>query len=155
MNRWFLMCLMVISITACWGGPDPIQEVNKRVATIDAHIGSGDYPLIMSKEILVTEGRPPEFMFYYDPSGLVATEVSVGHETWLIKYRYYFYPNGQLMKYIEEIEGRPDNPPKLAIIYGADGKIIWSNTDEVKAGPEQIKGLYNSYQDLKRMYQGY
>ncbi len=155
MKRYTFIFLLALASFAQAGGMELIREVNLKVAAIEADIASGDLAVINMKEILDSEGSPPEFKFYYNQGALVAAHVNVGHETWLMKYSYYFYPNGLAMKLVEEIVDRPDNPPKKAIIYGEKGNVLWSNCDEVKVAPRRIKDLFNSHQNLKKMFQGY
>ena len=155
MKRYAFTFLMTLACVAQAGGMDSIQQVNVKVAAIQADIASGDLAFIKIKEIVVSEGSPPEFKFYYNQDDLVAVHVNVGHETWLVKYSYYYYQNGLAMKLVEEIFDRPDNPPKKAIIYDEKGKVLWSNIDEVKVAPSKIKDLFNSHHNLKIMFRGY
>lgn len=155
MKRYAFIFLLTLASVAQAGEVDPIQQVNVKVAAIQSDIASGDLAFIKIKEIVDSEGSPPEFKFYYNQDNLVAVHVSVGHETWLVKYSYYFYQNGGAMKHVEEIFDRPDNPPKKAIIYDEKGKVLWSNIGEVKVAPGKIKDLFNSHQNLKIMFRGY
>ena len=59
------------------------------------------------------------------------------------------------MKFSEEISERADDPPKKAIIYDENGEILWSNIDEIKVSHLQIKELFDSHYNLKKMFRGY
>ena len=155
MRRYLFIFLLALASVAQAGEPDPIQQVNVKVAAILADIASGDLSVIEIKEIVESEGSPPEFQLYYNQDKLMAAHVRVGHETWSMKYSYYFYPNGLAMKLVEETLDRPDNPSKKAIIYGENGKVLWGNIIEAKVDPKNIKGLFTSHYNVKKMFRGY
>lgn len=155
MVRYIFLFFLTLTFVAHTSEINLVQQVNEKVAAIQEDISSGDLAVIEIKEILDSEGSPPEFKFYYNQDDLVAVHVNVGHETWLVKYSYYFYPNGFKMKLVEEIVGRPDNPPKKAILYDKKGKVLWSSTDKIKVAPNKIKNLFNHYYKLKNMFRGY
>jgi hypothetical protein len=133
-------------------GSDIIQQINQSVAGIDKAIQSGDLPYISISEESGTEGLPPAYKMYYSRNGdgkLIAAVVSVGHESWGNTFSYYFDDQQRVMKYLKTCEGRSDCPPKTAIIYGTNGKIVWKNTEEPAVPPSQIVTIYTAITQLR------
>ncbi len=91
------------------------------------------------------EAAPPNVMYYYRPENmeLVMLQVSVGHEIFLTKYTYYF-ENNRVIKFLKDTEGHPEPPPKFAIIYKADGKVLWKNIDEPNVMAKTVLDLYKN-----------
>ncbi|MCP3922282.1 MAG: hypothetical protein GY714_06830 [Desulfobacterales bacterium] len=121
-----------------------IPLINKRVKEIDRSIKKGTYSVIKVENIIKSlEGVPPTIFFYYKPKDgkLVAVKIHVGHETWSKTFSYYFDRREKILKYLESID-RPDNPPKRAVIYDKDSKVIWKNIDKPKIGPYNIWGFF-------------
>ena len=106
-----------------------IKRVNKQVSQIEKTIKNLDI-LALNVQTEATEASPPEIKYYYDPENLelALLRVSAGHEVFSTQYSYY-YNNGKIIKFLKEIIGRPDSPPKQAIIYGKDESILWKNID--------------------------
>lgn len=134
-----------------------IKRVNGLVAAIDGLVKKGEYPSLDIDEKTVSEGAPPSFKFYYDPSKdrLVAAVVSVGHETWLNEFRYYYYPDGKPMKYTKTTQERPDNPPKQAVIFDKHGSVLWKNTDAPRVPADDILRFFNKLQEMRKVFAEY
>jgi hypothetical protein len=139
--------------------PSEVKKVNALVATIDKALLAGEHPTleIHENESIPTEGVPPRFKLYYEPEQqrLVAAVISVGHETWGTEFRYYFYPDGKLMKYTKTINGRPDNPPKQAMILDKNGAVLWKNTDEPHVPAEELVRLFGGLEKLSERFAAY
>ena len=106
-----------------------IKRVNQQVAKIEKIIKNLDI-LELNVHTEATEASPPEIKYYYNPENLelALLRVSVGHEIFSTQYSYYC-SNGKIIKYLKEIIGRPDSPPKQAIIYGGNEAVLWKNID--------------------------
>ncbi len=124
-----------------------VQQVNEAVAITQRNIQHDKYPYIrVSYENLVSEGSPALFRFYEGPQSdqLVAVIISTGFETWANVHTYYFDPQGRIQKVLKVVSGRPDNPPRQALIYNAQGNVIWQNMAEPYWPVSKIKRLYHT-----------
>jgi hypothetical protein len=119
----------------------------------------GEHPTfeIHENENIPTEGVPPKLKLYYEPGQqrLVAAVISVGHETWSTVFRYYFYPNGKLMKTSKSIDGRDDNPPKTAMIFDKNGMVLSKNTDEAPVPAEELVRMFSKLHDMQLCFSAY
>jgi hypothetical protein len=88
-------------------------------------------------------------MYTRRDSKLIAVIITVGHETWGNTFTYYFDDKQRIMKYSKTCGGRPDCEPKTAIIYGADGKVLWKNTEAPYASPSRIVVLFEAITSLR------
>lgn len=124
----FILCLTFIT-QACADNKSEIKNINDNVANIEKSKNTLNV-LELKLQTGEFEASPPELKYFYKPDNMeiVALEVSAGHETFVIKYTYYFN-NNKVIKYLKETLHHPDSPPKQAIIYNND-KILWKNTDE-------------------------
>ena len=155
MRITILIVLLVLANTLGAGGEDPIQQVNAQVAEISDAIASGELAVVEMNEVVESEGSPPDLKFYYRQDRLLAVQVDVGHETWSNRFSFYFYENGQIMKFLKTTLDRPDNPPKLAVIYEPDGSVLWKNTDDTYIDPDELKALFDRYQATKGKFLDY
>ncbi len=125
-----------------------IKATNLKILNIEKTKNNLD---IMTLKLLTEqiESVPPKAVFYYNPENteLIMVKVSVGHETFLTTYTYYFQKN-RILKYLKEITGRPDNPPKEAVIYKANGSILWKNIDAPAISSKKLTGLFNNNMKL-------
>ena len=140
------------------GEPSEIKKVNARVAAIDKAIEQGTYPgLAVRDEDWPFEGVPPRLKLYYevDKPRLVAAVISAGHESWSTEFRYYFYPDGTLMKYARTYDGREDLPPKRAMIFAENGAVLWKNTDEPHVPAADVLRFFASLRDLRARFAAY
>jgi hypothetical protein len=137
--------------------PEDVKQVNALVAAIDGSLKKGEYPSLDIDEKTESEGKPPSFKLYYDPSKdrLAAAVVSVGHETWLNEFRYYYYPDGKPMKYTKTTKDRPDNPPKQAVIFDKRGKVLWKNTDAPRGAADEIFRFFNKLEEMRKVFVEY
>lgn len=123
-----------------------IKNVNSQVARLAARIQKKELPYleVANQGGEPTEGVPPSFKFFFDPKdeSLQACEVWVGHETWGSRFSYYFGPDGKPLKYLETISDRPDHPEPKAILYDADGSVLWKNMQDPRLKTEDISSLY-------------
>jgi len=109
-----------------------IEKSRKNLNVLELKIHTGEL-----------EAVPPNVMYYYRPENmeLVMLQVSVGHEIFLTRYTYYF-ENNRVIKFLKDTEGHPDPPPKFAIIYKADGEVLWKNIDEPGVMAKTALDLY-------------
>lgn len=105
------------------------EIINKEVGLIQERISKKELPFMEVNNTITSEGVPPAFKFYYQEDRLIAALIDVGHETWSTHFSYFFYENGNLMKFIKKINDREPNEPIQGIIYNRNGKILWSNID--------------------------
>lgn len=124
-----------------------IDLINKKVTKIEEEIKkfipneSLEY-LEVNIEPVSLEASPPSLRFYYGNNNLIALYVTVGHETWVKRFHYFFDEHGNPLKYLEIIEGRKTEPERFAIIYETDGSILWKNTDDPIIQPKKIQLLF-------------
>jgi hypothetical protein len=148
--------LAILLATSCCGvAADPIQAVNREVAGIQERIERGEIPFLEITDTVAHEGSPPQARLHYEDSRLLAAFVTAGHESWSKTFSYWFYPDGTPMKYLEAIEDRPDSPPRRAVIYGADGAVLWRNTDEPAVAPSALRELFARLQELRQAFARY
>lgn len=157
-SRHLLLLLLVLN--PCFsnaGDPLPdkgvadaalIKKINADVATLDRKIKSGELEYLnVAYYSGPTEGVPPAFLFYYEYKQnkfiLRACVIPVGHETWSKHFHYYFDNEGKPIKYLEKVQGRPDKPEPLAILYGPKNRIIWKNTDTARMSPSEVTDIFN------------
>lgn len=159
-----LFCLsaaLLVAAVARAAEPGPaVEAVNKKVDAIEKRLSKGgDLPHIDTSYEYedATEGVSPGFKFFFDSKSerLVACKIHVGHETWSKDFTYYFDEDGGLLKYLEVVSGREDNPPRAAIIYGKGGKSLWHNLDAPRLTPEKIKAIYKSLQEGAKPFEPY
>jgi hypothetical protein len=132
-----------------------IKAINATVASIDDSVKAGLYSSLNINEETIAEGSPTKITLFFIGERIVLVTASVGHEIWLSKFNYYYYPNGQPMKYIKEIIDRPDNPPKQAILYNDSGNVIWKNIDAPIVQTTQMYELFAKLQKIRRELSGY
>ncbi len=139
-----LIYFFTVSTLSCADNTSDIKGINYKVSQIEKTKDRYD---ILKIKLLTEqiESVPPEAMFYYNPENteLVMVHVSVGHETFLITHTYYF-ENNIILKYLKEISGRPDNPPKEAVIYKTNGSILWKNINEPVISSKKLIGLFKN-----------
>ena len=154
-----LILLFTLSLLAC--GPSQadnkveIQAVNKAVAEIEkSKVDLGILELKVHAAEL--EGVPPEVKYYYKPGSmeLIMMQVDVGHEAFSTYFTYYF-KNNKIIKFIKGTENHPEKPPKQAIIYGSDGKVLWKNIDEPRVLTNVVVDLYKRNMALLKEFRKY
>jgi hypothetical protein len=127
-----------------------VEQINATVEQIDKRISAQELPSIEANYDYkdATEGAPPSFSFFFDvrTSKLVACIVSVGHETWVKQFYYYFDENEKIIKYLEVIPPSDAGPAtsRTAIIYDGNGKVLWKDIQAPRQMPNSIKTLYKS-----------
>ncbi|VAW74094.1 hypothetical protein MNBD_GAMMA12-2750 [hydrothermal vent metagenome] len=120
-----------------------IKQVNLTVSIIAKNIKKEKFAILKMEHSADSEVGPPVITFYYEKTRaetLRAVIIIASHETWSNKFAYYFGKKGQILKY-SKTTSRPDNPPKLAIIYH-NGKKMWSNTSEPRVEIVKIKTMF-------------
>ncbi len=118
---------------------DDMERINLKVKQILRDIEKDEFPVVVMRfDNLVSEGSPPDFKFYYKNDKLIACQIDVGHETWGIRFSYFFDEDGRIIKYLKEVSSRPDNPPRKAIFYDKKGDVIWSNIKKPPVKAEEI-----------------
>lgn len=122
-----------------------VANANDVVSNIDQRVKEGEYQSILIKSESVSEGVLPTYQYYHDDGILKLVSITVGHETWNATYFYYFWDNGNLIKYLRIIEGRPDDPGREAMIYDKDGNILWKNTERLPVNKEILVQIFDSY----------
>lgn len=133
-----------------------IKELNKFVKTIDSAIKTDEYSRVVIDEFSEYEGSPATITFFFKKDSImVAVKVSVGHETWINEFWYYFNNSGNIIKYLKKTIDRPDNPANRAIIYGKNKIILWQNIDEMAVSVNQIKELFYSIQKIRLKFAQY
>jgi hypothetical protein len=155
-----LLAILALSTISCSGrgaGTDEVKRINALVAAMDDLLKTEHYAELKIAEQGVSEGAPPGITFYFDreQGGLAAAVVSVGHETWSNEFRYFFYPNGKPMKYTKATDGRPDNPPKEAIIFDQNGKPRWKNTQEPQVAEDDLLALFKKLEVIRTKFAKY
>jgi hypothetical protein len=157
MNRLLYTCISIIILfSSIMAGNNPtIDSINQKVKSIDDSISKGGFQTLEFNETTISEGSPPAIIFFFKRETVEAVKVSVGHEAWVIVHWYYFYPDGNLMKYLKIIDGRPDNPPKLGIIMGNNKQVLWKNTVEMPAQPNDFIELFKKSQAIRMAFKGY
>jgi len=138
-----LFCCLSVLNQACADSGAEIKAVNAKVAELNK-LKNELNALELKLHTGEFEAVPPEVKYYFDSEtqNLVMLEVNVGHETFVTKHTYYFDQN-KTLKYIKEILHRADNPPKQAIIYAADGSVLWKNMDEPALDSNKAIELFN------------
>jgi hypothetical protein len=132
-----------------------IADINKAVIAIDDSILRDEYTTLHIEEHSEAEGAPPSFSMYYKGDRLIAVVVSVGHETWSKEFRYYYYINGKPQKYVEVINKRPDNPPRVAIIYSENGSVLWKNVEKEVINFSELQNLFLTLQKTRKSFSTY
>jgi hypothetical protein len=155
-----LLAILTLSTISCSGtgaGTDEVKRINALVAAMDDSLKTEHYAELKIDEQGLSEGVPPKITFYFDreQGGLAAAVVSVGHETWSNEFRYYFYPNGKPMKYTKATDGRPDNPPKEAILFDRNGKTLRKNTQEPQVAIEELLALFKKLEAIRMQFAKY
>ncbi|MDD2734869.1 MAG: hypothetical protein PHF56_13085 [Desulfuromonadaceae bacterium] len=134
---------------------DPIETVNKHVAILQAKISRGELPFIEINDVAVTEGKPPEFKLYYSGNSLIAALISVGHESWSVRFSYFFYEDGTPMKFTKVVQGRSDIAPRQGIIFDRNGKILWSDISVPPVDPAHIQDIFHRFSQLRGRFSEY
>ena len=146
-----LYIISFVSVTCSTEPASAIKTVNSLIASINDSIQSGSYSYLEVNETSTSEGSPATLKMYFKGKRIILITASVGHETWVNEFSYYYYPNGQPMKYLKETRDRPDNPAKEAIIYSSNGVVVWKNTD---APVVPASELYDSFLKLQEVRAG-
>lgn len=145
-----LFCMVVtLAVGGACGDRNTVNDINGAVASLDDSISRDEFPFLVIDENVESEGTPPSLKMYHDGDRLVAVFVSVGHETWATEFRYYFHSNQEPMKFLKIVHGRPDNPPKQAVIYSSDGNVVWKNTDDIPYPFKKLKELFSNLQEAR------
>ncbi len=146
--------VLLLALGGAATAADP-GEVNHRVRQVDQSVARGEYSAILVRAEAVAEGSPPEYRFYHADGRVRLVTVSVGHETWNTVHSYYFRDDGSLMKYLRVIQGRPDDPPRLAVIYDETGRAVWHNTEAPPVAAEEVLAPVEWYFRLGKVFSGY
>lgn len=146
---WYALIVVLCNLAFASENSPAIKKVNSTVSAINDSIKSGYYPFLEIGETSTSEGSPAELQIYFEGERIILVNVEVGHETWLIEYSYYYYPNGKPMKCLEVIKDRPDNPPRKAIIYNESGNPVWKNTDLPDVSPQELYNLFKNIQKVR------
>ena len=156
-NRAFFALCIFVSMSCSLAGTDEVKRINSLVAAMDDSLKTEHYAELTIAEQGLSEGVPPRITFYFnrEQGGLAAAIVSVGHETWSNEFRYYFYPNGKPMKYAKVTDGRPDNPPKEAMIFDRNGKTVWKNTEEPQVAVDDLQELFKKLEWIRLKFSEY
>ena len=125
------------------------------VSAINDSIQNGEFPSLEVNENSTTEGSPATLTMYFKGDRIVCITASVGHETWVNEFSYYFYANAKPMKYLKTTKDRPDNPAKEAIIYNDNGTVLWKNTDATIVPAQEIYNLFAKMQKIRLALSGY
>lgn len=152
MRTRFILIIALLIIFSCILNSQEkktlIEEVNKKVELIEKNIEEYDY--IYLEYLPAAEGLLGlDTKFYYEENGqyiLRLAKISIRHEIWRNEFFYYFDEDGKILKFINKAVGRPDNPPKRAIIFDRQGKIIWRNFHyKIPMSPEEVKKYFSQF----------
>ena len=141
---------------SCLSEDNRINSVNEMVAKIEKKIKEKAYTAI-TIDYVVFEGSGPLIKFYshFDDKkeifSLTCVKFEIPFEVYYNEYSYFFDKEGKILKFIKNTVNRPDNPPKQAIIFDKEGKIIWSNyKDEIPIKIEDLQSIFKVF--CKKMY---
>ncbi len=126
-----------------------VESINKSIVSIDDSIANGNYMLFQCEDVEPSEGVPPNLKFYYKGDRLVAIVSQVGHESWSNEFRYYYYGNGVMMKYLKITKGQTDKTERSGIIYSNKGTILWKNTESQTVDGNELQKLFKTFQKYR------
>jgi len=147
-----LFIILLIHFSNILADENLIKIANEYVKLVDKSLG--EYSVYSLSSETLSEGSPPTYKFYTKDNLLVAAIINVGHETWSNSYHYY-YNNHKIVKYLKSTQGRIDNPPRKAIIYASNGKIIWKNEDAPSVSPDSVLTIFKLFTEINRKLANY
>lgn len=126
-----------------------VKIVNSSVASVEDSIQAGVYASLEINEVSTSEGSPAALTMFFKGQRIVMINASVGHETWINEFKYYYYSNGKPMKYLKSTKDRPDNPAREAVIYNDKGEMVWKNTDLPEVSPSELYEVFTKLQKIR------
>lgn len=109
-----------------------ILNIEKVVVNIDIGVKEKKYAQIELKRFTPTYLSSDDICFFYEaeePYTLRLTRIKVKHEYGDHLFYYYFDNRENLIKFVAERIGYPDNPPKVNIFFNENMKVISKNFD--------------------------
>ncbi|MCP4120524.1 MAG: hypothetical protein GY751_02085 [Bacteroidetes bacterium] len=138
---------------------DQIKLVNNEVSNIEIDIKENrNISTFNFKYSGMFHGSGPGVIKFYSlyqhekkSFTLVCVKFIIAKEFYRNEYSYYFCKDEKLIKFSMETIGRPDNPPKRAIIFDLNGRPLWSNfKHDLPIKKEDLKRIFKEFN--KKMF---
>ncbi|GEM_PF-5178875 len=145
----YFILISFFTVLPCIAGDKlTVDLVNKKVDSLETELKNGSF----EKTTLATETQaevsPPTITFLHSDGKLVSAVITMNHEGWQNRFQYWFDNREKPLKYLKT-STRPDEKNKRqAVIYQADGTVLWKNADLPELTPDKILAEFKAAWDM-------
>jgi hypothetical protein len=149
-----LILLIPLFNFCLFGQNSEINKVNLEVQELEKKIDNGIFSKYLIEDFcnIEGEGATSKIIFYYEEFKheiiLRIVYLKIGHEGWVHEFKYYFDVNSRIIKFLNVILNRPDNPSKKEVIYDGNSKLIFKSEDNIPYSPKKILNLFKSLNSI-------
>lgn len=144
--------IMILNVSGyADGNKKNILDIEKVVVNIDIGVKKKKFAQIELKRFNTTYLSSDDICFFYEaeePYTLRLTRIKVKHEYGDHLFYYYFDDHENLIKFVAERIGYPDNPPKVKIFFDENMKVISKNFDyNLPMTVDDIKKNFSNFKE--------